>query len=85
MWTNCKVEHGLRLSLNCGHTASLGCTLLGTLADEKVNPSFAENICVVEILRFLLLGSEVIVFSSSHFTDWLNAIQNVLIKIARHS
>ena len=49
---------------------ALGCTLLGILEDEEVNPTFAENICVVRGLHFLLPCREVIViFSSSHFTD----------------
>ena len=65
---------------------ALGCTLRGTLADEEVNPTFAENICVVQVLQKKLLGRKVIAFfSSSHFTDWLNAIQNIFIKITRHS
>ena len=38
---------------------ALGCTLRGTLADEEVNPTFAENICVVQVLHFLLLDREV--------------------------
>ena len=57
-----KVEDGLRLTLNCGHTVSSGCTLLATLADEEEIPTFAENICVVQVLHFPLLDREVISF-----------------------